>query len=60
LDVSRFAARSFRVGNADGINAKYCKFLHRADGYCYGHPRFPPSLKNRASNAGTAMSAAPR
>jgi hypothetical protein len=33
---------SFRVGNADGINAKYCKLLHRADGYCY--------LGNRASS----------
>jgi hypothetical protein len=26
---------SVRVGNADGINATYCKLLHRADGYCY-------------------------
>jgi hypothetical protein len=26
---------SFRVGNAEGINAKYCKLLHRTDGYCY-------------------------
>jgi hypothetical protein len=25
----------FKVGNADGINAKYCKPLHRADGYGY-------------------------
>jgi hypothetical protein len=36
--VGRAAVRgngSFRVGNADAINAKYCKLLHRADGYCY-------------------------
>jgi hypothetical protein len=34
LHVGRVAIRasgSFRVGNADGINAKYCRLLHRAD-----------------------------
>jgi 5-methylcytosine-specific restriction endonuclease McrA len=29
------ASGSFRVGNADGINATYCKLLGRADGYGY-------------------------
>jgi hypothetical protein len=48
--VGRVAVRpsgSLRVGNADPINAKYCKLLHRADGYGYaGKPRFLPVLKN--------------
>jgi hypothetical protein len=26
---------SFRVGKVDGINAKYCQVLQRADGYAY-------------------------
>jgi hypothetical protein len=31
------------VGNADGINAKYCKLRHRADGYGYAwRPALPP------------------
>jgi hypothetical protein len=38
-------AGSFRVGNADGINAKYCKLLGRADGYSYA----PRRLASRAS-----------
>jgi hypothetical protein len=32
------------VGNADGINAKYCKLLHRADGYAW-RPALPPLAK---------------
>jgi hypothetical protein len=48
--VGRVAVRgsgSLRVGNADAINAKYCKLLHRAVGYCYARqPRFLPVLKN--------------
>jgi RRXRR protein len=32
---------SLRVGNADGINAKYCKLLHRADGLCPARPLQP-------------------
>jgi 5-methylcytosine-specific restriction endonuclease McrA len=46
--VHVFAVRvtgSFSVGNADGINAKYCKLLHRADGYGYA----PRLLASRAS-----------
>jgi 5-methylcytosine-specific restriction endonuclease McrA len=46
IRVGRIAIRasgSFRVGNADGINAKYCKLLHRADGYGYARrPALPP------------------
>ncbi len=30
------ASGSFRVGKVDGINAKYCVLLQRADGYSYG------------------------
>jgi RRXRR protein len=48
VHVGRVAVRvtgCFRVGNADGINAKYCKLLHRADGYSYA-PRF---VSSRAS-----------
>ncbi len=30
------ASGSFRVGKVDGINAKYCVLLQRADGYAYG------------------------
>ena len=36
--VGRVAVRttgSFRVGKVDGINAKYCQVLQRADGYEY-------------------------
>jgi hypothetical protein len=36
--MGRVAVRAsgyFRVGDADAINAKYCKPLHRADGYRY-------------------------
>lgn len=36
--VGRVAVRatgSFRVGKIDGINAKYCQVLQRADGYAY-------------------------
>jgi hypothetical protein len=38
VHVGRVAVRvtgSFTIGNADGINARYCKLLHRADGYSY-------------------------
>jgi 5-methylcytosine-specific restriction endonuclease McrA len=44
VHVGRVAVRvtgSFRVGNADGINAKYCKLLHRADGYSYARASSP-------------------
>jgi hypothetical protein len=37
--VGRVAVRangSFRVGNTDAINARYCRVLQRADGYAYG------------------------
>jgi RRXRR protein len=36
LHVGRVAVRasgSFRVGNTDGVNAKHCRILQRADGY---------------------------
>ena len=39
VHVGRVAVRasgSFRVGKVDGINAKYCLLLQRADGYEYG------------------------
>jgi len=29
------ASGSFRVGKTDGINAKYCRLVQRADGYAY-------------------------
>jgi 5-methylcytosine-specific restriction endonuclease McrA len=38
VHVGRVAVRasgSFRVGKLDGINAKYCQVLQRADGYSY-------------------------
>jgi hypothetical protein len=38
VHVGRVAVRAsgaFRIGNADGINAKYCTVLQRADGYSY-------------------------
>ena len=41
VHVGRVAVRtsgSFRVGKIDGINAKYCVLLQRADGYAYGQP----------------------
>lgn len=48
------ATGSFKVGKADGINAKYCKLLHRADGY--GHAWRPrasaPCLKAGDSTRG--------
>lgn len=37
--TGRVAVRSsgsFRVGKIDGINAKYCRLVQRADGYVYG------------------------
>ena len=40
------ASGSFTVGNADAINATYCKILHRADRYGYGwRPALPPRAK---------------
>ena len=39
VHVGRVAVRAtgrFRVGNIDGINAKYCQVLQRGDGYAYG------------------------
>jgi hypothetical protein len=47
------ASGSFTIGNADGINAKYCKLLHRADGYGYAErPALPPRLKPGVLSAG--------
>jgi RRXRR protein len=43
--VAARVAGSFRVGKADGINAKYCKPLGRVDGYSYA----PRRLASRAS-----------
>jgi hypothetical protein len=45
IHLGRVAVRAsgpFRVGKADGIHAKHCKLLHRADGYDYGQTRFRP------------------
>jgi hypothetical protein len=46
IHVGRVAVRasgSFTVGTADGINAKYCKLLDRADGCGYAwRPALPP------------------
>ena len=39
VHVGRAAVRasgSFRVGKQDGVNARYCVLLQRADGYAYG------------------------
>lgn len=41
VHVGRVAVRasgSFRVGKRDGINARYCHLLQRADGYQYAWP----------------------
>jgi hypothetical protein len=39
---------SFRVGHANGINARYCKLLHCADGYCYAQQSaLPPRPEER-------------
>jgi RRXRR protein len=41
--VTVWAGGSFGVGDADAINAKYCKLLHRADRYgCAWRPALPP------------------
>jgi hypothetical protein len=54
--VGRVAVRgsgSLRVSNADRINPKYCKLLHRADGYCYARqPALPPRLEERGFQRG--------
>jgi 5-methylcytosine-specific restriction endonuclease McrA len=39
--VSVRASGSFRVGKVDGINARYCVLLQRADGYSYGQRGLP-------------------
>jgi hypothetical protein len=55
VHVGRIAVRvtgSFRVGNADGINAKYCKLLHRADGYGFAARAFLPMAKARRFQRG--------
>ena len=38
------ATGSFRVGSVDGINARYCRVVQRADGYEMGllPPQEPP------------------
>jgi len=46
--VGRVAVRasgSFRVGKVDGVNARYCIVLQRADGYAYG--RAPAQKLNK-------------
>jgi RRXRR protein len=44
---------SFRVANADGINAKSCKRRHRADGYCYARqPALAPRPDERGFHRG--------
>jgi hypothetical protein len=49
--VGRAAVRGsgcFKVRHADGINARYCKLLHCADGYCYARPPpLPPRPEER-------------
>ncbi|MDQ2904169.1 MAG: RNA-guided endonuclease IscB [Ktedonobacteraceae bacterium] len=63
--VGRVAVRSsgsFRVGKCDGINARYCRVVQRADGFAYGQapcpkpqqgtPASSPSLKRGASAGG--------
>jgi 5-methylcytosine-specific restriction endonuclease McrA len=58
--VGRVAVRnsgSFRVGKADGISWKYCRPVHRLDGYDYGGSgaAFPPlPLKGRGFHAATS------
>ena len=50
VQVGRVAVRasgSFRVGKMDGINAKYCQVLQRADGYSY-------SLQKEVQAGGTS------
>ena len=37
------ASSSFRVGKVDGINARYCVQMQRADGYEYRHGRGDPA-----------------
>jgi hypothetical protein len=54
--LGRVAVRgsgSWRVGNADAINAKSCKLLHRADGYRYARqPALPPRPEERGLKRG--------
>jgi hypothetical protein len=51
--VAVHGSGSFRVGNADGINAKYCRLLHRADGYCCARqPALPPRPEERGFQRG--------
>jgi RRXRR protein len=54
--VGRVAVRGsgcFGVGNADAINAKCCKLLHRADGCCYARqPALPPRPEERGFQRG--------
>jgi hypothetical protein len=55
IHVGRVAVRasaSFRIGNTDGVNAKLCHILQRADGYGFAGSglrpaRFPPLPKGR-------------
>jgi hypothetical protein len=54
--VGRAAVRgsgALRVGNADAINARDCKLLYRADGYCYARqPALPPRPEERGLKRG--------
>ncbi len=44
--VAVCASSSFQVGNADAINVRYCRRLHRADGYGYAcRPALPPPVE---------------
>lgn len=54
VHISRVAVRatgSFRVGDTDGISWRYCRLIHRADGYAYAPSS--PWLKSGASGVGT-------
>jgi 5-methylcytosine-specific restriction endonuclease McrA len=59
--VGRAAVRStgsFRVGKSDGISWRYCRLLHRRDGYDYGESgaTFPPlPLKGRGFHAVSSL-----
>jgi hypothetical protein len=55
VHIGRLAVRvtgSFKIGKADGVNAKYCKILHRADGYGYAARAFLPMAEARGFQRG--------
>ncbi len=58
IRVGRVAVRAsgfFRVGNADGINARYGKLLDRADGYWYTWRSALPPRAEAGGLEGTRM-----